>query len=73
MSEKQRGVFMAIATEKRVKSISSGQFVRKYHLASPSSVISAVRGLIEKDFITQENGEYFVYDQFFQLWLERQK
>ena len=73
MSEKQRGVFMAIAAEKRVKSISSGQFVRKYHLASPSSVISAVRGLMEKDFITQENGEYFVYDQFFQLWLERQK
>ena len=71
MSEKQRSVFMAIAAEKRVKGIASGCFAHKYHLPSPSSVVSAVKGLLEKDFITQENGAYFVYDQFFQLWLER--
>jgi len=29
--------------------------------------MSAVRGLLEKDFITREDGEYFVYDHFFQL------
>lgn len=73
MSEKQRGVFLAIAAERRVKSISSGKFVHKYHLPSPSSVVSSVKGLIDKDFITQENDEYFVYDPFFQLWLERQE
>lgn len=71
LSEKQRGVFLAIATERRVKSIASGQFVRRYRLQSVSSVISAVKGLLEKDFITQTDNEYYVYDRFFQLWIER--
>lgn len=71
MPERQRNVFLAIAAEGRAKSISSGSFARKYHLPSPSSVISAVKGLLEKDFITHEGGEYFVYDHFFQLWIER--
>lgn len=71
LSEKQRRVFLAIASEGHAKNISSSVFVRKYHLSSPSSVVSAVRGLLEKDFITQENGEYYVYDLFFQAWLSR--
>lgn len=70
MPEKQRNVFLAIASEHRVKNISGGKFVHKYRLPSVSSVVSAVKGLLEKDFITRENDEYFVYDQFFQLWLE---
>lgn len=70
MPEKQRNVFLAIAAERRVKNISGGKFVHKYRLPSVSSVVSAVRGLLEKDFISHEDGEYFVYDQFFQLWLE---
>ena len=70
MSEKQRMVFLAIATEKRAREISSGKFVHKYRLPSVSSVVSAVRGLLEKDFITKDHEEYFVYDHFFQLWLE---
>ena len=71
MPEKQRNVFLAIAAEGRVKSISSGQFVRKYRLPSVSSVVSAVKGLLEKDFITESDGEYYVYDHFFMLWLQR--
>ena len=71
MSEKQRVTFLAIAMEKRAKNISSGQFVHKYHLVSSSSVVSAIRGLLEKDFITQENGEYYVYDYFFPIWLSK--
>ena len=72
MPEKQRNVLLAIAAEKHVAAISSGQFVRKYHLPSTSSVVSAVKGLLEKDFITKdEKGYYYVYDHFFQLWLER--
>lgn len=70
MPEKQRNVFLAIAAERRVKNISGGKFVHKYRLPSVSSVVSAVKGLLEKDFITRENDEYFVYDHFFQLWLE---
>ena len=71
MPEKQRHVFLAIAAEGRVKNISGGKFVNKYHLVSASSVVSAVKGLLEKDFITSDNGEYYVYDQFFQQWIAR--
>ena len=71
MPEKQRNVFLAIAAEGQVNSISSGKFVQKYHLPSASSVVSAVKGLLEKDFITQTDNVYHVYDRFFQLWLEK--
>ena len=71
MPEKQRNVFLAIAAEGQVKSISGGQFVHKYHLPSTSSVVSAVKGLLEKDFITQTDNVYYVYDRFFHLWVER--
>lgn len=72
MPEKQRNVFLAIAAEGRVRSISGGKFAHKYHLPSASSVVSAVKGLLEKDFITQTDKVYYVYDRFFQLWLEKQ-
>ena len=71
MPEKQRNTFMAIASEGKARAVSSATFVKRHHLPSPSSVVSAIRGLLEKDFITFENGEYYVYDLFFQLWLER--
>ena len=34
--------------------------------------MSAAKGLLDKDFITQEAGAYMVYDQFFALWLRRE-
>ena len=71
LSEKQRNVFLAIAAEKRARGISSGKFIHKYRLPSASSVVSAVRGLLDKDLITQEKDEYFIYDYFFQLWIQR--
>ena len=71
MSEKQRVTFLAIAAEGRAKNISSGQFVRKYRLVSSSSVVSSVRGLLEKDFITYDHNEYYVYDYFFPIWLRK--
>lgn len=70
MPEKQRNVFLAIAAEGQVKGISGGKFVRKYNLPSTSSVVSAVKGLLEKDFVTQNDNVYSVYDRFFQLWLD---
>lgn len=72
MPEKQRNVFLAIARDREVKEISGGNFTKRHHLPSPSAVVSAVKGLLEKDFITQNKNTYKVYDQFFQLWLERE-
>ena len=48
-----------------------GKFTQKYHLPSTSSVVSAVKGLLEKDFVTQTDNTYYVYDRFSQLWLEK--
>lgn len=71
MPEKQRQLLLAIAAEGRASSISGGAFIRKYRLPSASSVLSAVKGLLEKDFVTQDKGTYWVYDQIFVLWMKR--
>jgi len=71
MPEKQRNVFFAISAEGEAISVKSGAFAKKYHLPSPSSVNSALKGLLEKDFITQEDDAYVVYDKFFDLWLKK--
>ncbi len=71
MPEKQRKVFLAIGRDREVNGISGGGFAKRHHLSSPSAVVSAVKGLLEKDFVTQDRNTYRVYDQFFQLWLER--
>lgn len=71
MPSKQRNVFFAIAAEGVVENVTSGAFARKYHLLSPSSVNSAVKGLLSKDFITQGKDGYQAYDQLFALWVKR--
>ena len=71
MPEKQRNIFLAIGKDREAKGISGGNFAKRHHLPSPSAVVSGVKGLLEKDFITQEQNSYRIYDQFFQLWLER--
>lgn len=72
MPQKQRDVLLAIAKEGKAQNISGGAFIRKHHLSSASSVVSAVKGLLEKDFITEERGVYWVYDLFFVEWLRRE-
>ncbi|MGN1213333.1 MAG: ATPase, partial [Bacteroidaceae bacterium] len=73
MPEKQRNVFLAISEERKARNINSGAFAKKYRLPSPSSVNSALKGLLEKDFITQQEGAYIIYDKFFDLWLKRKR
>ena len=71
MSERQRTLFRAITAEGQARNITGGVFIKKYRLWSASSVMSAAKALLDKDFITQEQGAYMVYDQFFALWLLR--
>ena len=70
MPEKQRMLFLAIAREGKASSITGGAFINKHKLNSASSVNSALKGLLEKDFITVNKNIYSVYDQFFPLWLK---
>lgn len=72
LPEKQKEVFIAINKEGKAKYVNSGAFCKRYGLASPSSVKSAVNGLLDKDFITKERDYYEVYDKFFSLWLTSQ-
>lgn len=71
MSERQRILFRAIAAEGQVRNITGAAFIKKYKLLSASSVSSAAKALLERDFVTNEKGTYSVYDQFFALWLAR--
>ena len=70
MPEKQRSLFLAIAREGKAKEVTSGAFIKRNNLNSASSVSSALRGLLDKDFITEDKNVYSVYDQFFALWLK---
>ncbi|MBQ7443671.1 MAG: ATP-binding protein [Bacteroidaceae bacterium] len=67
--EKQREVFIAIAREGKAKSITSKNFLKRHHLQTPSVATAAARGLLDKDFITHDEGTYQVYDPFLTLWL----
>lgn len=69
---KQKAVLQAIAREGRVNGITSGTFVKKHNLQSPSSVQSAIKALMDKDIISRSaEGTYFIYDYFFSKWIAR--
>lgn len=68
--EKQREVFISIAREGKARSITGKPFIKKHHLQTVSVITAAVRGLLDKDLITSDHGEYMVYDPFFSLWLK---
>lgn len=72
LPEKQKMVLIALAKNGPAKGITSGAFLRKYGLQSASTVQSAVRALLEKDFVTYEQGTYYVYDLFLGYWIQRE-
>lgn len=72
LPDKQRKLLVAIAKEGEATAITSGAFIRRHDLSSPSSIQSAMKGLLEKDFVTYEQGRYRVYDVFLMYWLQRE-
>lgn len=71
LPDKQKELLYAINREGIALNITSGQFVRRHSLLSSSSVQAAAKGLLERDFITHEQGEYRIYDRFLSLWLKQ--
>lgn len=65
---KQKEVLMAICKEGRASNVTSRPFLQR-HRFTASMVQAAVKGLLEKDFITHDTGTYSLYDQFFAQWL----
>lgn len=71
LPEKQKMTLVALAKNGPTKRITSAAFVEKYSLQSASTVQSAMRGLLEKDFVTLEQGMYSVYDIFMDYWMQQ--
>ena len=69
---KQKELLIAICKEGKAQNLTSSAFIKKYHLPGSSSVQSAVKGLLEKNFITSTLGVYEVYDRFFSMWITQQ-
>lgn len=67
---KQKEILVAICKEGKVREITSSKFLHTYKVTA-SSVQGAIKGLLEKDFVTVELGTYSVYDRFFEFWLKK--
>lgn len=61
---KQKMLLVAICKAGKATAITSADFIRRWHLPSTSSVQSAIKGLVEKSFVTSALGVYEVYDKF---------
>lgn len=68
LSPKQKQVLYAVAAEGNARNIMSKNFLHKYKLTS-STVQSAVKVLLDRDFVTLDEGVYSVHDKFFERWL----
>jgi len=69
LPDKQGKLLIAIAKDGKVLAPTSSEFVKKHNLISASSVQAALRGLLEKEFITRDEQNYVVYDKFFEMWM----
>ena len=69
LSPKQKMLLRTIAQEGKVEGIMTQRFLHKHHLTS-SVVQGASKVLLDKDMVTNEEGTYYIYDYFMQLWLK---
>lgn len=66
---KQKMLLEAISREGHALGVTSAAFIRRHSLPSPSSVQSALKGLLEKEIVTRTNGVYQIYDYFLAHYL----
>ena len=66
----QYRLLKAIAAEDGVTQPTSGNFIAKNDLTSPSSVSTSLKALTEKEMIVYDLNKWNVYDVFFSRWLE---
>jgi len=63
-------LLQAIGVEDGVIQPTSGDFIRKHDLTSPSSVSTSLKALAEKEMIVYDRDRWRVYDVFLSRWLE---
>lgn len=76
LTPKPKELLIAIAKEGKASRITSGDFVRRYHLTSSSSVQSALKQLLADDWITytaneQGQKQYLLSDPFLSRWVQQ--
>lgn len=76
LATKQKFLLQAIACEEcskhqRVTGITTADFLRRYSLSSASSVQAAMKGLIDKECVTNEGGSYHIEDLFLAEFMAR--
>lgn len=67
---KQKELLYAIASEGKVRGLTSTEFIMRHALQSSSSVQSSARTLLTRDLITRLEDTYSISDRFFQLWIQ---
>jgi len=70
LPDKQGKLLISIAKDGKILAPTSSDFVKKHNLISASSVQAALKGLIEKEFVTRDENGYVVYDKFFEIWMK---
>lgn len=69
---KQRQLLVALSKEGRDAQPTSGAFIKRYKLSTPSSIQRSLSSLLDKDIISSEPGKWYIYDYFFLFWLKRE-
>ena len=62
---KQLALLKAIAAETAVSSPTASGFISKHRLGAASTVLSALKSLLNKELLFENNGLYLIYDRFF--------
>jgi len=71
LTSNQLSLIKAIAHEGKVKEIGGQEFLQKYQPGPASTVRSALRVLVDKELVAEDEDGYSVYDRFFGLWLRQ--
>lgn len=69
LTARQRDLLVAVSLEGKARQITGAPFIKRYQLASASSVQKSSQALIEKQLLTHQQGVYEVYDKFMEEWL----
>jgi len=59
----------AIAKKEGATGLTSKKFLQENNLGAASSVNTAIKALVEKDFIYREENRYYLVDRFFSGWI----
>ncbi|MBM6992348.1 MAG: ATP-binding protein [Prevotella sp.] len=73
VSQQQKEVLFAISHEGVAERVTSGAFIKRHSLKSPSAVQSALKRLLDFDMVTESERKYTIADPVLRLWLEQNR